>query len=240
MSSEIVAVHSGAGLTPTTTSRAGWGGAFSASHLRDESEDEGVRLLARERLLRWIEPVVSVSRFAADRASAVRRLREALDRGLGHPVIREHSVPDLGLDDLEYVVEVVPPDVLAAQYGEHVLKVPVALGAFDPLARLHRRSNEVDDLDATVGTRTFDPRVDFAVHADRRTDVDEVLLRAALIDDYGRRDPRRREAAELDVECAGCESDERPATLLDFIGIRERREVGGAEPEGTVLLDDHE
>lgn len=70
--------------------------------------------------------------------------------------------------------------------------------------------------------------------------MDEVLLCAALIHEYGRGDSRRREAAELEVQCPGRKPDELPAALLDTLRIRERGEVGGAQPEGAVLFHDLE
>jgi len=140
-----------------------------------------------------------VSRFAADRAPTVGRPREALDGRLRHPVVGEHPCSHVALDDLEHVVEVVPTDVLPAENGKHLLNVGIAPGEFGPLARLHRGSDELHDLDASVGPRPFDLRTDLAVHADRRRDVDEVLFRTALVDEHGRCDPGRGEAPELDA-----------------------------------------
>src|SRR5205085_2085408 len=124
----------------------------------------------------WLEPVVAVPRFAANRASAVRGAREAVDGSFRRPTVGEHPRPDFCLDNFEYVVEVMPPDIFAAEDRENVLDVPVLSSELGPLGCLGWRSDQVDHFGRTIGSRTLDSCVDFAVEANRGTDGDEVLL----------------------------------------------------------------
>jgi hypothetical protein len=174
----------------------------------DEAKHEVVCVSVRERALRWLEAVVSVARFATDRVPAVGRAREELDASLRRPRISEHPRPDVRLNDFEYVVQVVPSDVLAAQDREDLLDVRILSSEVSPFAGLRRRSDKLDDLDLPVGPGSLDVCVDLAVKADRGTHVDEVLLRTTVVNEDGGGDAWRVEPAELDVEGAGSERKE--------------------------------
>ncbi|CAN5286722.1 hypothetical protein BH18ACT12_BH18ACT12_12710 [soil metagenome] len=64
------------------------------------------------------------------------------------------------------------------------------------------RRNQIDDLDAAVGALALNARVDVGTYPQLSGQMNEVLFGTGLVNDHGRRDPWRTEAAELDGEAS--------------------------------------